>query len=42
MKYTIAADTHLFSKYEVPNIRQKVLDQARIVVVPQGITEIEL
>lgn len=26
MKYMLVADTHLFSKYEVPNIRQKVLD----------------
>lgn len=26
MKYMPVADTHLFSKYEVPNIRQKVLD----------------
>lgn len=26
MKYTLVADTHLFSKYEVPNIRQRVLD----------------
>lgn len=26
MKYTLVADTHLYSKYEVPNIRQRVLD----------------
>lgn len=26
MKYTLVADTHLYSKYEVPGIRQKVLD----------------